>query len=91
MPSNLPGTIRPSLIRSPALVLADEPTGALDRASAADVTRLLLELQSELATALLVVTHSPELAGRMSRVLRMEDGKLVPDDGLGRKSTSLNG
>jgi predicted ABC-type transport system involved in lysophospholipase L1 biosynthesis ATPase subunit len=52
------------------------------------VTRLLLELQSELATTLLVVTHSPELAGRMSRVLRMEDGKLVPDDGLGRKSAS---
>lgn len=77
-----------SLIRSPALVLADEPTGALDRASAADVTRLLLELQSELATTLLVVTHSPELAGRMSRVLRMEDGKLVPDDGPGRKLAS---
>jgi ABC-type lipoprotein export system ATPase subunit len=88
LPSRLSGGERQrvavvrSLIRSPALVLADEPTGALDRASAADVTRLLLELQSELATTLLVVTHSPELAGRMSRVLRMEDGKLVPENAL---------
>jgi lipoprotein-releasing system ATP-binding protein len=77
-----------SLIRSPALVLADEPTGALDRASAAEVTRLLLELQSELGTTLLVVTHSAELAGRMSRVLRMEDGRLVPEAGSPRPSAN---
>lgn len=66
-----------ALIRQPRLLLADEPTGALDRASAAEVTRLLTELNREHGTTLIVVTHSEELARRMDRVVAMEDGVLV--------------
>ncbi len=54
-----------ALIQKPALLLADEPTGNLDHASAAQVARLLLELQAEERTMLIVVTHSLELAGMM--------------------------
>ena len=66
-----------ALINRPRLILADEPTGALDRASAAGVARLLTELNREQGITLVVVTHSDELAGRMDRVLSMEDGRLV--------------
>jgi lipoprotein-releasing system ATP-binding protein len=66
-----------ALIHQPRLLLADEPTGALDRASAAEVTRLLTELNREHGTTLIVVTHSEELARRMDRVVAMEDGVLV--------------
>lgn len=66
-----------ALIQSPSLVLADEPTGALDRSSAADVADLLAELQREQGVALVVVTHSPELAARFRRVFRMDSGRLV--------------
>jgi ABC-type lipoprotein export system ATPase subunit len=66
-----------ALINRPRLILADEPTGALDRASAAEVARLLTELNREQGITLVLVTHSDELAGRMDRVLSMEDGRLV--------------
>lgn len=66
-----------ALINRPRLILADEPTGALDRASAAEVARLLTELNREQRITLVLVTHSDELAGRMDRVLSMEDGRLV--------------
>ena len=66
-----------ALIHQPRLLLADEPTGGLDRASAAEVTRLLTELNREHGTTLIVVTHSEELARRMDRVVAMEDGVLV--------------
>lgn len=66
-----------ALINQPRLVLADEPTGALDRASADEVGRLLGDLNREQGTTLIVVTHSQELAARMDRVLSMEDGRLV--------------
>jgi lipoprotein-releasing system ATP-binding protein len=67
-----------ALIHRPTLVLADEPTGNLDRSSAAAVGALLLELCQEERAILVVVTHSPELARLFPRVLRMEDGQLVP-------------
>ena len=66
-----------ALINRPRLILADEPTGALDRASAAEVARLLTELNREQRITLVLVTHSDELAGRMDRVLSREDGRLV--------------
>lgn len=66
-----------ALINRPRLILADEPTGALDRASAAEVARLLIELNREQGITLVLVTHSDELAGRMDRILSMEDGRLV--------------
>jgi len=66
-----------ALINRPKLLLADEPTGALDRASAGDIATLLGELNREQGVTLVVVTHSDDLASRMERVLRMQDGRLV--------------
>ena len=66
-----------ALINQPRLILADEPTGALDRVSAAEVGRLLIELNREHGITLIVATHSEELAARMDRVLSMENGALV--------------
>ncbi len=65
-----------ALIRRPALLLADEPTGNLDRRSARAVGQLLLELPRELDTILVVVTHSQELADAFLRTLLMDDGRL---------------
>ncbi len=66
-----------ALINRPALLLADEPTGALDRQSATALTQLLLELNKEQNLGLIVVTHSLELAQQMGRVLELQDGRLV--------------
>jgi ABC-type lipoprotein export system ATPase subunit len=65
-----------ALINQPKLLLADEPTGALDRASAAELAKLLLELNREEGVALIVVTHAPDLAQQMARVLELKDGVL---------------
>jgi lipoprotein-releasing system ATP-binding protein len=67
-----------SLINQPQLLLADEPTGALDRAASEGLARLLLELNAEEKVTLILVTHAPELAGRMKRRCRMLDGRLEP-------------
>jgi len=66
-----------ALIHSPALLLADEPTGNLDRTSAAAVGKLLLEMQRTENTMLVVVTHSQELASMFARRMEIDDGKLV--------------
>lgn len=66
-----------ALINRPALVLADEPTGALDRAHADEVARLLVELNSETGATLVIVTHNAELAARCGRRLELQDGHLV--------------
>lgn len=65
-----------ALINQPALVLADEPTGALDRASADRLGDLLVELNRDQSLTLIVVTHSLELAARMSRRFELKDGRL---------------
>lgn len=65
-----------ALINSPQWVLADEPTGALDRASAAELGQLLVELNQEQGLTLVVVTHALDLARRMKRVLELRDGAL---------------
>jgi lipoprotein-releasing system ATP-binding protein len=70
-----------ALIHQPVLLLADEPTGNLDRKSARVVGQLLLELHREENTILIVVTHSQELADTFSQTLVMDDGALhaLPD------------
>jgi len=66
-----------ALINKPNVVLADEPTGNLDSKTAEQVFQLMLELNQELNVCFLVVTHDHELAGKMQRVLHMEDGVIV--------------
>jgi lipoprotein-releasing system ATP-binding protein len=66
-----------ALINQPQLLLADEPTGALDRASAEQLAQLLLELNREEGVTLIVVTHAPDLARKMGRLLELKDGVLV--------------
>jgi ABC-type lipoprotein export system ATPase subunit len=65
-----------ALINQPKLLLADEPTGALDHANATSLGQLLLELNKEQGVALVVVTHSTELAARLPRRLELLDGAL---------------
>jgi lipoprotein-releasing system ATP-binding protein len=65
-----------ALINQPPLLLADEPTGALDRASAASLGQLLVELNREERVTLIVVTHAQDLARQMGRVLELKDGAL---------------
>ena len=70
-----------ALINQPQLLLADEPTGSLDQTSARELGQLLLDLNREEGVTLIVVTHAPELARRMARVLELKDGRLVPAAG----------
>jgi lipoprotein-releasing system ATP-binding protein len=66
-----------ALVRRPSLVLADEPTGNLDPETAGGIFDMLMELNAEEGTTLVVVTHSTELAQRFPRCLRLESGAFV--------------
>lgn len=66
-----------ALLLQPDLLLADEPTGSVDAAVAGHLADLLRELQTEQRTTLVVATHAPEIAARLSRTLRLRDGRLT--------------
>ena len=72
-----------ALINQPRLLLADEPTGSLDRAAAQDLGQLLLDLNREEGAALVLVTHALELARRLPRCLELRDGQLQEAEGGG--------
>ena len=66
-----------ALANQPKLLLADEPTGALDGAAATELSKLLIDLNREEQVTLIVVTHAPDLASRMNRQIQLRDGKVI--------------
>ncbi len=65
---------------SPAIVFADEPTGNLDTESATQIIGLIQRLNSEYGQAFVIVTHSPEIAAKAQRIIRMRDGQIIADE-----------
>lgn len=87
-PSELSGgerqrvAIARAIVGEPALILADEPTGALDTRTGIEVMRLFREINQERGTALVIVTHDPHVAEQCPRRVVMSDGRLVDDNGV---------
>ncbi len=71
-----------ALVTDPTLIVADEPTGDLDRVTGAEVLDLLAELNRELGKTIVMVTHDPKAAARARRLIHLEKGELVADDPL---------
>ena len=72
-----------ALVNSPAIVLADEPTGDLDSQSGAEIIALMRRLNRELGTTFIIVTHDPAVARQTNRVLVMRDGRIVHEHTVG--------
>jgi putative ABC transport system ATP-binding protein len=68
-----------AIVHRPPVILADEPTGALDEENAAAVVQLLLDAHRHLGSTLIVVTHEPSIAGNMERVVALREGSIVAD------------
>jgi lipoprotein-releasing system ATP-binding protein len=91
-PSQLSGgmqqrvAIARALVLEPALVLADEPTGNLDTASADDVFALLRRIHADAGTSFLVVTHDPRMAARCDRIVELVDGRIASDAAAPREA-----
>jgi len=77
-----------AMVLEPSLLLADEPTGNLDRSTGEAIHQLFLDLNRERGSTLLVVTHNPDLAALMPRRLRMIDGGRLIPDGISSSSSS---
>lgn len=75
-------TVARALVNKPAIVWADEPTGALDTESARDILDLLCDLNEEIGQTVVMVTHALEVGERANRIVRMRDGR-IEDAGLG--------
>ncbi|HLM67127.1 MAG TPA: ABC transporter ATP-binding protein [Longimicrobium sp.] len=72
-----------AFIHRPSILFADEPTGNLDAATGEKVIALMMELNREIGTTLVLVTHDPDLASRARRVIRLADGAVVSDERSG--------
>ena len=68
-----------ALVTDPAIILADEPTGNLDTTSGEEIIKLLLSLNAERGTTLVIVTHDSEVASRSQRIVHIRDGRVVED------------
>ncbi len=88
LPSRMSGgeqqrvAIARALINTPALLLADEPTGNLDSANAAEILSLLARLQQERPMTIIISSHDPQIAAQCQRLIRLRDGAIVDDIGL---------
>lgn len=71
-----------AIIHQPSVILADEPTGALDETNAAAAISLLLEAHQQLGATLIIVTHDPAVAHRMGRLIKLRDGAVMDEDEL---------
>jgi putative ABC transport system ATP-binding protein len=83
-------TIARSLVNNPAIVWADEPTGALDSEAANDIMDLMCRLNKENGQTFVVVTHAAEVGERANRIVRMRDGR-IEDAGLGLGARGMTG
>jgi putative ABC transport system ATP-binding protein len=77
-------TIARSLVNDPAIVWADEPTGDLDSANAAEIIELMVGLNTTNGQTFVIVTHAPEIAARTHRIVQMVDGLIVDEKRTGR-------
>ncbi|MET7338198.1 ABC transporter ATP-binding protein [Nonomuraea sp. NPDC005650] len=88
LPSELSGgqqqrvAIARALIGRPPLLLADEPTGALDSGTGREIVDLLLRLRDQYGMTMIIATHNPELAATCDRLIRLADGRVVGDDAI---------
>jgi ABC-type lipoprotein export system ATPase subunit len=87
-------TIARALVNEPAIVFADEPTGALDSETAGDIMDLLQRLNREQQQTIVMVTHDPAVGARADRIVRFRDGQIVrdvPNDGVVPRGGDLRG
>ncbi len=68
-----------ALVNNPAMIMADEPTGNLDSTSGVEIVQILLDLNKEIGTTLIFVTHDPEIASHTKRVISLLDGLITED------------